>query len=407
MSKPRSKVCEVQVRGPLADIADDFREGLLAAGYTPLTAVNKLRSVGYLSSWLGAKGLHASDLTDERIQEYLCERRGQGHDWEISRRALNPLLDLLASRGMLASSSPEPAPAGPVEDLLDRFQTHLLEERGVVTSTAVAYVRRARRFLQVHAPHGDVRQLSAAVVPDTIRKESAGSSVATVQSLVSVVRSFLRFCHLEGVTEVDLSTAALSMTGRRRSHLPRGLPRSDVRAILRACDRRTAVGRRDFAVLTTLLRLGLRAKELASLRLQDIDWRAAEIVVHNGKGRRDERLPLPADVGSAIVAYLRWARPQTSIRQVFVSTIAPVRELGSGAVSSIVRRACRRAGVTPVGAHRLRHTLACDMLSAGAPLAEIGQLLRHRGLDSTVVYARADVSQLRTLARPWPGDATT
>jgi integrase/recombinase XerD len=148
--------------------------------------------------------------------------------------------------------------------------------------------------------------------------------------------------------------------------------------------------------------LGLRAKELASLTLEDIDWRAAEMVVH-GKGRRDERLPLPADVGAAIVGYLRWARPQTSSRQVFLSSIAPFHSLGSGAVSSIVRRACRRAGVTPVGAHRLRHTLACEMVSAGVPLQQIGQVLRHRSLDNTVVYARVGVAQLRTLARPWPG----
>ena len=403
MGKPKSKICEVRVQGPLAAIAEDFRFGLLGAGYTPLTTVNKLRSVGYLSRWLETRELEPSDLTEERIQEYLRGRRAEGHDWEISRQALRPILDLMADRGMLPPPSQAP-PADGVEALLARFLRYLLEERGLVASTAAAYVRRVRRFLQSRAPDGDVRQLSAADVPDAIRTESAGLAVATTQSFVSVVRSFLRFCHLEGLTDADLSAAALSITGRRHSPLPRGLPRSDVSAMLRSCDLRTAVGRRDHAVLVTLLRLGLRAKELASLTLEDIDWRAAEIVVH-GKGRRDERLPLPADVGAAVVGYLRWARPQTSIREVFLSTIAPVHRLGSGAVSAIVRRACRRAGVTPVGAHRLRHTLACEMVSAGVPLQQIGQVLRHRGIDNTVVYARVGVVQLRTLARPWPAEA--
>ncbi len=403
MGKPKSEVLEVRVRGPLAAIAENFRVGLLEAGYTPLTAVNKLRSVGYLSRWLEVRGLEPSDLSEERIQEYLRRRRAEGHDWEISRRALRPILELMAGRGML-SAPPTPPPMEGVEALFTRFHRYLREERGLVASTATAYVRKARQFLQSRVPDGDVRQLSAADVTDAIRTESAGRSVSTTQGFVSVVRSFLRFCHLEGLTDADLSTAALSMTGRRRSPLPRGIPLSDVRAMLRSCDRRTAVGRRDHAVLVTLLRLGLRAKELAGMTLNDIDWRAAEIVVR-GKGRRDERLPLPADVGAAIAGYLRWARPRTSSREVFLSTIAPVHRLGSGAVSAIVRRACRRAGVTPVGAHRLRHTLACEMVSAGVPLQHIGQVLRHRSLDNTVVYARVGVPQLRTLARPWPGTA--
>jgi integrase/recombinase XerD len=401
VGKPKSKVCEVRVAGPLTAIAEEFRTNLLQSGYTPLTVVNKLRSIGYLSSWLQERGLGAAELTDERLEEYLRGRRQQGHGWEISRKALQPLLEILSRRRMLASTS-SATESTDVDRLLARFSTYLREERGLVASTAVSYARDARRFLERCAPDGDLGQLSAADVPLAIRAESAGRSVVTVQSLVSVLRSFLRFCHLEGLTGADLSGAALSMTGRRHSHVPRGVVRSDVSAMVRTCDRRTASGRRDFAILTTLLSLGLRAGEVASLTLDDIDWRAAEVVVHNGKGRRDERLPLPADVGAAIAAYLRWARPQTSVRQVFLTAIAPVQRLSSSAVSAVVRRACRRAGVASIGPHRLRHALACELVSAGAPLTEIGQVLRHRGLDTTVVYARADIPQLRTLARPWP-----
>jgi site-specific recombinase XerD len=178
----------------------------------------------------------------------------------------------------------------------------------------------------------------------------------------------------------------------------------DAKALLRACDRREAVGRRDYAVIVVLLRLGLRASEVASLRLDDLDWRAAEVVVH-GKGRHESRLPLPADVGEAIADYLQRGRPKTISREVFVSAIAPIAALGRGGVSSIVRRACRRAGIAPVGPHRLRHTMACEMVSLGAPLTEISQVLRHRSLVSTAIYARAGVDQLRRLAQPWPGGA--
>lgn len=403
MGKPQSKVLEVRVHGPLAAVAEDFRVSLLAAGYTPLTTVNKLRSVGYLSSWLEARELTPRDLTEERVQEYLCGRRAEGHDWEISRQALKPLLDLLANCGMLPPTAKAP-PADGLEVLLARFREYLLQERGLMASTAVGYVRDARRLLGSRAPNGDVGRLTAADIPDAIRTETAGLSVATVQSFVSVVRSFLRFCHLDGLTDADLSTAALSMTGRRHSHLPRGIPRADITAMLRSCDRRTAAGRRDHAVLVTLVRLGLRAKEVINLTLEDIDWRAAEIVVR-GKGRRVERLPLPADVGAAIAGYLRSGRPQTALRAVFLTTIAPVAKLGDGAVSSIVRRACRRAGIAPVGAHRLRHTLACEMVRAGVPLRQVGQVLRHRHLETTAVYARVGVDQLRTMAQPWPTEA--
>ncbi len=170
--------------------------------------------------------------------------------------------------------------------------------------------------------------------------------------------------------------------------------------LLDSCDRRRSEGRRDYAVLMTLLRLGLRAGEVAALTLADMDWRAGEMVVH-GKGYRVDRLPLPVDVGEAITAYLR-RRPRTTRREVFLRTVAPIGPLSRGGVSLIVRRACRRAGVTPVGAHRLRHTLACDMVRAGVPLPEISQVLRHRSLVSTAIYARADVDQLRALALPWP-----
>ena len=234
-----------------------------------------------------------------------------------------------------------------------------------------------------------------------VLRESAGVSVSTTQNFVAGLKSFLRFCFVEGLVELDLSQAALAMTGRRRSPLPRGISSADAEALLGSCDRRTALGRRDYALIVTLLRLGLRRAEVAGLRLDDIDWRAGELVVR-GKGARADRLPLPVEVGEAIASYLQRGRPVSDHREVFLRARPPFAPIASGTVASTVRRACRRAGIVEVGSHRLRHTMACEMVAAGVPLVEIGQVLRHQSLQSTAVYARVDLDRLRLLAAPWP-----
>jgi len=401
MSRPRSKVAEVRVPGPLAPFAVEFRSALLAAGYTPLSAVNQLRLMVHLSRWLDARGLSAVDLTDERVEEYLLARRAAGYVERFTRRGLAPMLDVLDARGARPVVEP-PLPGSAVRTLLASFERYLLAERGLASSTVAAYVARADRFVAQYAVDGDVSAVTAADVTGAVLAECATWSVGAGQYFVAALRSFLRFCRMAGLIEADLSAAALTVTGRRSSLLPKGISAADGRALLRSCDRRGAVGRRDHAVLLVLLRLGLRAGEVATLRLDDIDWRAGQIVVH-GKGRREDRLPLPADVGEAVAGYLRWGRPAAARREVFLSVVAPCSALTRESVSSIVRRACARAGVAPVGAHRLRHSLACAMVRAEVPLAEIGQVLRHRSPISTAAYARVDVEQLRSLAQPWPG----
>lgn len=299
-----------------------------------------------------------------------------------------------------AMSQPAP-PESATTQLLTSFRRHLLDEHGLAESTTTAYLLRADRFLTWFAADGNVSTLTTGDVTGAVLRESQNVSVGSTQFFVAALRSFLRFCFVQGLLTVDLSSAALTVTGRRRSSIPRRISPKDARALLRACDRRRATGRRDYAVILILLRMGLRAGEVALLTLEDIDWRAAEIVVH-GKGRRDERLPLPSDVGEAIVAYLQRGRPATSGRALFVRRIAPIGPLGRGGVSSIVRYASVRAGLAPIGAHRLRHTLACDMVGASVPLPEISQILRHRNLASTANYARVDLEALRGLAQPWP-----
>ena len=293
------------------------------------------------------------------------------------------------------------ASADPVEALLAGFVVYLREQRGVSVSTIDAYVGDVRRFLTAR---GDVtlRNLTAAAVSRAVLGDPViGRAPATVQRFVCSVRALLRYGHWAGLIESDLSGAVLPMADRRRSLLPQGLTEAQVRALLHSCDRRRSIGRRDYAVIVLMLRLGLRASEVAALQLDDIDWRAGTVTVH-GKNARVDQLPLPADVGEAIAGYLQRGRPRTPTREVFVEATPPHASLGCGAVSSVVRRASVRVGLAPFGAHRLRHTAACQMLRAGGSLAEIGQVLRHDSAQTTAEYACVDVERLRTIARPWP-----
>jgi integrase/recombinase XerD len=400
MDRPKSKVANVTVPGPLARFAEGFRAALLEMGFTPLSAVTQLQLMVHLSRWLDAHGLVAADLTVDRIKEYLADRRAAGYRERITDRGIAPLLGYLATHGVLPLEESRQPESG-IPALLAEFERYLLAERGLAVTTSSAYLRRAARFLTICAPDGDLSVITAADVTGAVMAECASKSVGAGQYFVASLRALLRFCHVQGLIGEDLSAAALSATGRRATRLPQGITEQDTRLLLAACDRRRAVGRRDYAVVVTLLRLGLRAGEVAALQLEDLDWRAGEVVIR-GKGRRQDRLPLPADVGEAIAAYLQRGRPAATSRAVFVTVTAPTRALTREAVGCLVRRASVRAGITPIGSHRLRHTTACTMVAAGVPLSEIGQVLRHHSPTSTSNYARVDVEQLRALARPWP-----
>ena len=391
--------------GPLAPFADAYAAGLRERGYTPLTTVNELRQVGRLSGWLEASGLSAAGLSRERVEQFLVwQRAGGRHRCQWSRPGLVCLVEVLRGLGVLAAEQPASA-SSPTDLLLASFERYLLAERALAAGTVGGYVTHARGFLDGLPCGGGLAGLTAGEVTGAVlRKAGSGVSVSATQYFVSGLRAFLRFCFIEGLLEADLSQATLAVTGRRRSSLPKGISRADAAALLGGCDRRRMLGRRDFAVIITLLRLGLRAREVAGLTLDDIDWRAGELLVR-GKGSREDRLPLPADVGEAIASYLRRGRPTSDRREVFLRARAPYEPIASGTVSSTVRRACRRAGIPEVGAHRLRHTTACEMVAAQVPLQQIGQVLRHRSLQSTAIYARVDLDQLRLLAAPWPGGA--
>jgi site-specific recombinase XerD len=282
----------------------------------------------------------------------------------------------------------------------------LLEERALADGSVRLYEPVARVFLEERSDpiDADLARLSGVEVNAFVLRESRRRGRASALTMVCALRALLRFLHVRGLIAMSLATAVPSVP-RRREDLPRGLAAGQVRSLLDSCDRVTSVGRRDFAILTLLARLGLRRGEVAAIQLEDIDWRAGELLIR-GKGSRYDVLPMPGDVGEALTEYLRHGRPAGFGRTVFLSSCAPRVGLSSAAVSSVAVRACERAGIPPVSAHALRHTLASQLLRRGATLPEIGQLLRHRSIETTALYAKVDRAALSRLALPWPGGAS-
>ncbi len=284
------------------------------------------------------------------------------------------------------------------------YRRYLLFERGLSDATVDCYEPRARRFLaQRDGSRGLLlAELTAADVSGFLALECPRLGAASAQLLVTVVRSLLRYLHVAGWIAAPLEWAVPAVAAVRGRSLPQALEPETIVALLGTCDRRRTVGRRDFAILLLLSRLGLRASEVAGLKLDDVSWRAGELVVR-GKGGRVNSLPLPVDVGEALARYLQ-RRPTGSdgCRALFLKVIAPVGPMSRYALGAVVREACWRAGIPRMGCHRLRYTAATGMLRSGATLEEIGQVLRHRERRTTAIYARVDRDTLRAVAMPWP-----
>jgi site-specific recombinase XerD len=288
--------------------------------------------------------------------------------------------------------------------VLAEFRTWLSRERGLSPVSVRCYGKQARAFLAAlrGAPEEALRALDAGQVTAFVTGYCRDRNPWSAKAMVTSLRSFLRFARATGRTTVSLVGAVPAVASWRLAALPRGLPAAEVERLLAGCDPKTPVGRRDYAVLVLLARLGLRSAEAAGLQLDDIDWRAGEVAVC-GKGSRVERLPLPAPAGEALARWLTDGRPRCESRAVFVTVRRPYRQLTPEAVRQVMGRACDRAGLERCGAHRLRHALATEMLRAGASLPDVGQVLRHRSQLSTSIYAKVDQNALRPLARPWPG----
>ncbi len=396
----------VRVNGPLGANVAGFRRELERVGYRPNPVCDQLRLMAHVSRWLEARGLGAEELTPARVEEFLEHRRAEGYSLWLSSKAMVPMLSYLRGLGVVAT----PAPAVPpteVELLHERYRVYLVEERGLAAGTIAGYLHVARLFFSARAADGGMRleELTAAEVTGFVLAECATRSVGSSKYVVCGLRSLLRYLYVAGHIDVELDAAVPTVASWRVASLPVTFGRAEVTRLLASCDRRTTFGRRDYAVLTLLARLGMRAGEVAVLELGDIDWRAGELVVR-GKGRRQERLPLPVDVGEAVAGWVRRGRPRCDCTKVITRVRAPHRELSTAGVSAIVSAACRRAGLPELNAHRLRHTAATEMLRAGAALTDVGQVLRHASVLTTAIYAKVDRDRLRTLALPWPGAAS-
>lgn len=388
---------EVRVRGPLSAEASGFWDALAASHYTPLSAANQVRLLAHLSRWLDEQHLVPEQLSEAVFERYLRARRRAGYTSWRSRRGLVPLVEYLRAKGVVPDAEPS-RPRTSTDRLVAEYVEYLRVERGLCETSVRAREVVAREFVTTCS---FVAKDVTRFMLTKIRRYRAGGA----GGFATAVRSLLRFLHVRGHIKWPLTGAVPKIAGWRLASLPRGIEAAQVDALLASCDRRTAIGRRDYALLHLLARMGMRAFEVAALALDDVDWRVGELTVR-GKGGRQDRLPLPADVGEAIVAYLQRGRPECEARTIFVSDRAPHRELGSAAITSRVARASKRAGCEPIGAHRLRHTVATQMLRQGGSLAEIGQVLRHRHAATTAIYAKVDRDALRTLAQPWPrGDA--
>ena len=395
------KVWVPVVSGPLAPYAVGFASWLASRAYSPSAAADRLYQFDQLSRWLEREGLGVGELTGEQAERFAEARRAAGLVSWASPQSVALPLGYLRQLGTAPTATPV-CPEGPLEELLADYRRYLSIERGLSDHTVLdAYGPAARLFFSGReSPDGPgLERLSAAEVSSFLARECPKRSVSGARDLVCALRSLLRYLHLTGLIAAPLVWAVPSAADLRDRTLPRGLEPAAVGKLLASCDRRGLVGRRDFAILLLLARLGLRAGEVAAIALDDLDWRAGLLLVH-GKGSREDVLPLPTDVGEAIVSYLR-RRPRCECRALFLRVTAPREGLNRCTVAWVVRAACDRAGLPRVGAHRLRHTAATEMLRAGASLPEIGQVLRHRE-QKTAIYAKVDRMALRALARPWP-----
>ena len=387
------------IEGPLAPWVASMAARLGELGYAPGSTRNQLALVAKLSRFLEQQGLGAYDISPVALEQF-CSSLGRSGRSAPTPKTFVWLVGFLRDIGVEPAAQVDPPHSG-ADELFERYRRFLLGERGLAPDTVANYVRALTPFLDEQSDRV-LKDLGAGDVSKFMTRQCRRLSPRGLERLATSLRSFLGFALKEGLIATPLGNAVSSAARWSVAGLPRGLTPTEVKALLASCDRATPTGRRDYAILVLLVRLGLRAAEAAALRLDDIDWRAGMILVR-GKGHTEERLPLPSDVGDAIATYLRRGRPRRPEREVFLRASAPLRGLSPDGVSEVVRAASERAKLGSFGAHRLRHTAGTQMLRGGASLTEVAQVLRHRRLATTAIYAKVDHRALRTLAMPWPG----
>lgn len=387
-----SVAARVRMSGPLTRYVEGFAAELTAHGYTDLSLANQLRLMSDLSRWLETVRTPVDKIDHEVVARFLAKRR-RTHTHFTTERAVSPLLRYLQAASVVSVVAPDRRPP---DELLREYERYLVEERDVLPARLALCLAVAGEFLAR-------KRVATLKAKDVTRFVDACAGRPGLAGTLSALRSVLRFLFVTSKTRLNLIHAVPSVARWRLASLPKFLELSELDAVFATCDRRTLVGCRNYAVLVLLGRLGLRAGEVAALQLDDVDWTTGEIMIR-GKGRALGRLPLPADIGEAMVTYLRRATRSRTTRAVFVRCRAPYDAVKPGAIIAIAKTALRAAGIASGGAHRLRHTAATQMLRRGASMTEIAQVLRHRHVDTTAIYAKVDRHSLRTIARTWPVD---
>lgn len=392
--------------GPLSPYFDLYLTRLREQGYAPGSFYEQIHILKACDRWFERTGRKVRDLDKSTAQECLRRAIKGGYGKNAGAATLRRLLAILRELGVIEET--KSGFSSPSERLIHAYERFLIDERNLAPHTVAHRRLTASRFLSEQSGRGPLNlcKLRAPDVTAFVQRHMRDHSPFYARHLTTGLRLFLRYLHYKGLINTDLSVSVPSVARWSLSTLPKHLPAAQVQRVLRCCDRSTPLGRRNYAILLLLARLGLRAGEVVKLNLEDIDWENGRVAVC-GKGRCAQ-LPIPSDVARAIAHYLRRDRPKCVCRRVFIRDHAPISGFcGANAIASMVKRALVKAGVESArkGAHLLRHSLATDMLRKGASLDEIGEVLRHRSPDTTAIYAKVDINALRTLAMPWPGGA--
>jgi site-specific recombinase XerD len=393
----------------LASRIEGFAAQLVSKGYARESVLAKCDMLADLNRWLERRQLSVAALDEGRLRQFQAARRRRSKARRGDSATGQQLLEYLRDREEIAASA-QRIDLTPAACLMRDFEEFLNSERGLSRSTVISYLPIVCSFLDQRFERKALRleQLRPQDLHGFILRQIQRVSRTHGKRCITALRSFVRFLLQRGAIQTDLASTLPGVASWRLSHLPKSLSPEEVERLVAGCDRSTPTGKRDYAILLLLARLGLRGGEVLAMTLEDLDWECGEIVVR-GKGQRLERLPLPKDVGAALACYLCDVRPACATRRVFIRMQAPRQCLaGPTAICCIVRRALRRAGLDPElkGAHLLRHSLATNLLRRGATLGEIGQLLRHRQPITTQIYAKVDIAALRGIAQPWPRGAS-
>lgn len=395
--------------GPLAPHINSFAESVREQGYAMSSIHRQVLLAACFSRWLGQQRVGLRSIASGHAARYLRYRAQHVRPQAGDATAIRHLIGFLRREGVVPAEEMSIPRLTPAEQCAKGYEQYLRETRALADATVINYMPFIHDFLKGRFGDGSVTlsRLKACDVVGFVQRKAPCLHLKRAKLMTTALRSFLQYVRLCGEVTLDLGAAVPVVANWSMPSIPRAIAPDQVRQLLASIDRRTTIGRRDYAILLLLARLGLRSGEVAFLELDDIDWNVGLLRVR-GKGGQHNELPLPAEVGKAIAAYLRRGRPDSYSRRVFLRAKAPIRGFrGASGVGSIVRHSLQRAGVDAptTGAHQFRHGLATEMLRQGASLAEIGEVLGHRHPQTTKIYTKVDIKALRTLALPWPGGA--